>query len=336
MCIPFNNRILVIDDDESILNIFQSVLNKSLTELQSLLRQPSGNASPKKGETRSFQVDTELQGEIGFKRLKRALINEEPYGLIFVDMRMPPGWDGVQTIKAIREIDQCVQIVIVTAYSDATIEEIVSQVGFTDKLLYLKKPFDDQEILQLAHSLMTRWNLQKRVQYFDDVLENIITNLGTLDLLDFENSLRPFIKNILKTMGAFWQTKDIFLAKIEDEKILFKVGIGRFSNGIINNDNFQKILNNSITKQKVNSFYKVDEYVVLPISMHNYHDVIVGVLNRELIENPDKLLMAMVISSAKLFRQGVQLANLCLEVEKQKKREQELMSVINNLKKNDS
>ena len=86
-----------------------------------------------------------------------------PYAVAFVDVRMPPGWDGVETAERIwRECPE-VEIVICTAYSDYSWDEIIAKLGHTDRLLILKKPFDNVEVIQLASSLTTKWGLAREV-----------------------------------------------------------------------------------------------------------------------------------------------------------------------------
>ena len=86
--------------------------------------------------------------------------------MAFVDVRMPPGWDGVETIARIWEVDPELQIVVCTAYSDYSWEEMRAKVGQPDSLLVLKKPFDNIEVQQLAHALTKKWllNFQARLQ----------------------------------------------------------------------------------------------------------------------------------------------------------------------------
>jgi len=86
---------------------------------------------------------------------KRALC--ELYAVAFIDIRMPPGWDGIKTAQKIREIDRDIEIVIVTAYADVTRSQIVSNIGYPEKLLYLRKPFDNDELAQIALQLTTKW-----------------------------------------------------------------------------------------------------------------------------------------------------------------------------------
>jgi PAS domain S-box-containing protein len=98
--------------------------------------------------------------------VKRALAENRPYALAFVDVRMPPGWDGVETIARIWEVDPELQVVVCTAYADYSWEEMRAKVGQPDSLLVLKKPFDNIEVQQLAHGLTKKWLLsfQARLQ----------------------------------------------------------------------------------------------------------------------------------------------------------------------------
>jgi signal transduction histidine kinase len=88
----------------------------------------------------------------------------QPYALAFVDMRMPPGWDGLETIENLWYVDPTLEIVICTAYSDHPWEDVSRRVGDTDKLLILMKPFNSIEVVQLAHSLTKKWNLAYSVK----------------------------------------------------------------------------------------------------------------------------------------------------------------------------
>ena len=87
-----------------------------------------------------------------------------PYALAFVDVRMPPGWDGVETIERIWQVDPDLQIVICTAYSDYSWEDMQRRLGQSDSLLVLKKPFDTIEVLQIAHALTRKWELNRQVR----------------------------------------------------------------------------------------------------------------------------------------------------------------------------
>ena len=106
-------------------------------------------------------MDFASQGQEGHALVQEAVKKDARYALAFVDMRMPPGWDGVQTIEKLWEVDPDLQIVICTAYSDYSWEDILKKFGSADRFLILKKPFDTAEVCQLAYALTEKWHLAK-------------------------------------------------------------------------------------------------------------------------------------------------------------------------------
>jgi len=161
-------RVIVIDDNPDIFDIFCDILcgkndpNK-LDEMEIDLF--GHNHSPYPAGSLSmfnFELVYASQGKEGAERIRRAREEGKPFSLAFVDMRMPPGWDGIETIKHIWEIDPDIQTVICTAYSDYSWEEIVRYLGITDNLLILKKPFDLAEVSQIAIAMTTKWTLAKQ------------------------------------------------------------------------------------------------------------------------------------------------------------------------------
>src|SRR3989338_5558640 len=115
-------RILVIDDNPAIHQDFVKVLSFKSTDspLSSLDEQLFGESDLPKAELGlpQFIIDSANQGQEGLEKIKTALQQGMPYALAFVDIRMPPGWDGIETIKHIWAVDPQIQIVICSAYSD--------------------------------------------------------------------------------------------------------------------------------------------------------------------------------------------------------------------------
>ncbi len=109
-----------------------------------------------------FVVDCTDQGQEALALVEAASKKGRPYALAFVDMRMPPGWDGLETIEHLWQADARLQIVICTAYSDQPWDEIRARIGRTDKLLILQKPFNGIEALQLATALCRKWDLANK------------------------------------------------------------------------------------------------------------------------------------------------------------------------------
>ena len=171
-----NRRILVIDDNRAIHDDFRKIFEPGLASAQPLAESGTalfGDATLSIARP-VFQVDFAFQGSEGAALVERARAENQPYAMAFVDMRMPPGWDGIETTLRIWELDPRVQIVICTAYSDHSWEDILHRLGHSDRLLILKKPFDNIEVLQLADALTEKWRLtlQARTQVID--LERLV------------------------------------------------------------------------------------------------------------------------------------------------------------------
>jgi two-component system NtrC family sensor kinase len=162
-----HRRLLVIDDNRSIHQDFSKIFaapsasDTALTEAgAALFGDPLDQAA-----RIEFQIDSAFQGQEGLARVRQAREEDCPYALAFVDGRMPPGWDGIETTAKIWEHDPEIQVVICTAYSDYSWSDMVAKLPKPDQLLILKKPFDAVEVLQLAHALTEKWQLQKAVQF---------------------------------------------------------------------------------------------------------------------------------------------------------------------------
>lgn len=169
------NNILFIDDENDILESYKTIMSKNEEKnINSFFDDDLKIDSPP--DTELYNVLTALQGEEGLELLKERLNTDNPVKVAFIDMRMPPGINGVETAKQIRELDDRVEIVIVTAFSDISLNDIVRQVGSPDKLLYLKKPFDSQEISQFAHNLCIKYDME-RIK--DDFISNVSHELKT-------------------------------------------------------------------------------------------------------------------------------------------------------------
>lgn len=159
-------RILVIDDNAAIHEDFRKILVKNpapgddLRDMETALfgSEAVGEEVP------GFQVDVAFQGREGLEMVRAARKAGRPYALAFVDGRMPPGWDGVETIGHLWKAAPDLQVVFCSAYSDYSWREIHRKLGEADGLLILKKPFDNIEVLQMAHALTRKWELNRDVE----------------------------------------------------------------------------------------------------------------------------------------------------------------------------
>ena len=155
MTIAKNNRILVVDDNASIHDDFRKILAPPSTRAGEL---DAAEAALFGHTTRTtvqqiFEIDSAYQGEEALEMVRNASAAGRPYALAFVDVRMPPGWDGVETITRLWEAAPDLQIVICTAYSDYSWHDIATRVIAPHSMVVLKKPFDNIDVLQLAHAL---------------------------------------------------------------------------------------------------------------------------------------------------------------------------------------
>ncbi len=173
-----SHRILVIDDNEAIHTDFRKIFAGEGAEQDQLLaaeRALFGEEPPPRQTARPpFQIDSALQGQEGVARIGKALEEGRPYALAFVDMRMPPGWDGLETIERLWAIDPNVQVVICSAHSDYDWLEVIRRLDYSDKLLVIKKPFEAIEVLQSAHALTRKWDNESFVRGQIETLEDVV------------------------------------------------------------------------------------------------------------------------------------------------------------------
>ncbi|WP_394822093.1 response regulator [Pendulispora albinea] len=160
-------RILVVDDNAAIHEDFRKVLcplpaDPSLGSLESALF-GGGGPVPQRDPTLEYVVDYASQGQAGYDMVVRARERGRPYALAFVDMKMPPGWDGVETIKHMIGKDPDLEVVICSAYSDYSWHDVIRRLNRTG-LRLLKKPFDSKDVLDLAWSLTSRWLRRARAR----------------------------------------------------------------------------------------------------------------------------------------------------------------------------
>ena len=184
-------RILVVDDNPSIHRDFELVLleNAEDADLEADERQMYGNAAAPAVLKPAYTVDHALSGIEGVEKVKQALAEERPYQLAFVDIRMP-GIDGVETIQRIWEWDSRIQVVICTAFSDYSWEDLVRRWGQTDNLLVLKKPFDNIEVTLLAGTLTEKWFLARRAALKQEEMELLVAR-RTQKLLELQRHDLP-------------------------------------------------------------------------------------------------------------------------------------------------
>ena len=195
-----HRRILVIDDYQAIHSDFKKILGDGESTTTALEKDETllFETSTAPVEPVSFSVDSAYQGQEGLERVREAVAADRPYSLAFIDVRMPPGWDGIETIEHIWRENANLEVVLCTAYSDYSWHETIERLGDTDRLLILKKPFDAVEVRQLAWALTAKWqvrnSLQNRTQrlvHERNLFRTLIDNLP--DYIFVKDAQRRFV-----------------------------------------------------------------------------------------------------------------------------------------------
>ena len=197
-----SNRILIVDDNEAIHEDFIKILNpprtlgnqQSLNQIEMALFEDEEIEPIRDLDTISYRIDSAYQGKQAVEMTDDAAKEGEPYSVVFMDVRMPPGMNGVEAIKKIWEKHPFIEMVIVTAYSDYSWEEILRRIGMTDRLMFLRKPFDQVSVKQLGLALTKKYNLSVKVQNY---IENIESEIFARN-----NQLENMVKE-LKNLGMF-------------------------------------------------------------------------------------------------------------------------------------
>jgi len=194
---PRNRRILVVDDNPAIHEDFQKIFRGSMAAASALSETEAAffGEAPSRDVTADVDVemDSAFQGEEALQRVLAALAARRPYAMAFMDVRMPPGWDGIETAARIWQRDPHLQIVLCTAYSDYSWESMRAQLGRTDRLVILKKPFDTVEALQLADSLIEKWRTSRQAALKMGALEQVVRR-RTRELEEVNESLQAEIR----------------------------------------------------------------------------------------------------------------------------------------------
>jgi len=191
------HRLLIVDDNREIHKDFRKILCANTNERSKLddeetylFNESSGSRCP----LPEYELESAYQGQEALELVQRAVNAHSPYSMAFVDVRMPPGWDGIETITRLWEVDPNLQVVICTAYSDYSWDDMMVKLGHTDRLVILKKPFDNIEVLQLANAMTEKWRLRQQTQA---AMENLEQNVAarTAEVVREQAKFRVIFEN---------------------------------------------------------------------------------------------------------------------------------------------
>ena len=199
-----NRRVLLIDDTRAIHEDFRKILaparaSEGFAATEAALFGPAAQPA-----ALHFELDSAYDGQAGVAMAQDALQVGRPYALAFIDMRMEPGWDGVETIEQLWRVDPRVQVVICTAYSDHPWEQVMSRLDVRDCLLVLKKPFDVIEVRQLARTLTAKWDATRQAQLQLEALSGAMKEVQASEaaLRDSHEELETLVHSLSHDLRA--------------------------------------------------------------------------------------------------------------------------------------
>jgi two-component system, NtrC family, sensor kinase len=170
-----NRRVLVIDDMASIRMDFAKILGApaEASDLAELEKDLFGSPTQWR-DVPSFELAFAAQGLEGIAMAGEALGRGQPFAMAFVDVRMPPGLDGIETVARLWELDPRLEIAICTAYSDYTWQQMLEKLTRPGQFLVLGKPFESTAARQTALALTEKWNLARAAERSRDELDGLV------------------------------------------------------------------------------------------------------------------------------------------------------------------
>ena len=158
-----NVRVLIVDDQKEIHDDFAEMLKPQLSEAWADKLAAAFVTEEEQSFLPEFELVHARSGEEACDIVRVAKERSRPIAVAYIDIRMPPGVDGIETIRRVREVDRDVEVVIMTAYADRSLPEVIQHVEPLHKVLYIRKPFAREEIQQMTLSLVAKWNVEQEL-----------------------------------------------------------------------------------------------------------------------------------------------------------------------------
>ena len=271
-----NKRILIADDERDLREYLAKLLlgaNRK-NEISFLVEKMRGrlrgraivnNSEQDSSEIRDepYEIYTAGNGADAIQMTRDAVDSAKPFAVIFLDIRMPPGPDGLETAKKINEIDPNAEIVVMTAYADHDHKTISEAVPRPEKLLYIKKPFHPDEISQAAFCLTAKWNAEAVERKRKSWLELIVKNISKLKTHPPQG--QNVYMALLKAVQAFTDSESAFVTVWDGSRWNIKQSIG-----ISDDEAAHFATENSRALLECRATQSIGNKYVLPIKRENF------------------------------------------------------------------
>ena len=160
---PSNARVLIVDDQKDIHDDFEEMLLVRAAAADDLAASFLGGEEPDH-HLPEFELLHAMGGEEACELVARSARDERPIAVAYIDIRMPPGIDGVETVRRIRRVDRAIEVVLMTAYTETSLADVIQDMELLHKLLYVRKPFAREEVQQITLALVEKWNLERELE----------------------------------------------------------------------------------------------------------------------------------------------------------------------------
>ncbi|WP_369404515.1 PAS domain S-box protein, partial [Salidesulfovibrio brasiliensis] len=170
-------RVLAVDPDRDALTLYRDILcyeGHNPEALESLFDQRSGAAPGDGADSARYEMVRVRTGTEALSALSQAVNNGVPFALAVVEIRLDGGMDGIETAEMIRDMDEDIEILMLSSASNVPLTEINRRVQPPEKLLYLQKPFRSQEFRQVAISLCSKWRTETRLRELNETLTQVV------------------------------------------------------------------------------------------------------------------------------------------------------------------
>lgn len=278
---PLNRRILIADDERDLRECLVKLLlgtgrkNEIAQLVEKTRRRLSGKSTATPSEQddseeqdESYEIYTAANGRDAIQMAEDAVNSGKPFAAIFLDIRMPPGPDGLETAIKIHEIDPRVEVVVMTAYADHDQKSLSGSVQRPEKLLYIKKPFHADEISQAARCLTAKWNAEAVEHKRKSWLESIIKSISKLNMSTAHG--QNVYMTLIKAIQAFTNSQSAFVAAWDDSGWNIKQAVG-----LSEEDAAHFASENSKALLECRSTQNIGDKYVLPIKRENFSAVVI-------------------------------------------------------------